>query len=116
MICTICTARIIIAKHAACAHVVISPGAYSITARRFNIALSLARRGPMISELQSPAKHQHLHMVDDTHLAPYELGSGIVSDLKRFTYQHRHNFHYLRRIQWEIIESYLEPSQGEYIL
>lgn len=38
------------------------------------------------------------------------------SRLARIAYQHRHDFHYLRRIQWQIIAGYLKPARGEYIL
>jgi ubiquinone/menaquinone biosynthesis C-methylase UbiE len=49
-------------------------------------------------------------------LAPKQMGSGLFTKLRRLAYQHRHDFHYLRRIQWELIERYLRPGQGEYIL
>lgn len=49
-------------------------------------------------------------------LSPHKLNNDALSRLKRLAYRHRHDFHYLRRIQWEIIESYLEPRRGEYIL
>ena len=53
---------------------------------------------------------------DEQVLAPRELGTGLLTRAKRLAYQHRHDFHYLRRIQWEIIEHYLRPSRNEYIL
>jgi ubiquinone/menaquinone biosynthesis C-methylase UbiE len=43
-------------------------------------------------------------------------GQGVLKGLARAAYSHRHDFHFLRRIQWEIIESYLRPGEGEYIL
>lgn len=43
-------------------------------------------------------------------------GDGLVAKLMRATYARRHDFHYLRRIQWELIRQYLRPSSGEYIL
>src|SRR5438045_8760817 len=49
-------------------------------------------------------------------LSPHELSNDALSRLKRLAHRHRHDFHYLRRIQWEIIESYLKPTRGEYIL
>jgi len=52
----------------------------------------------------------------DDELEPHELGTGPVARLKTISYQQRHNFHYLRKIQWEIIESYLSPAKGDYIL
>lgn len=41
---------------------------------------------------------------------------GPLSKLASMAYQHRHDFHYLRRIQWSIIADYLKPQTGEYIL
>lgn len=67
----------------------------------------------MISEVKNP--NQSKYIVEDQHLTPYQLGSGLLTKLKRVAFEHRHDFHYLRRIQWEIIERYLQPSKGEYI-
>jgi ubiquinone/menaquinone biosynthesis C-methylase UbiE len=53
---------------------------------------------------------------DEQVLAPKPLGTGLFTRLRRLAYQHRHDFHYLRRIQWELIERYLKPTRGEYIL
>ena len=66
---------------------------------------------PMISEAQDQAHET----AAEAGLAPLPVGQGIVAQVKRTAYQHRHDFHYLRRIQWEIIESYLRPRAGEYI-
>jgi len=56
------------------------------------------------------------HYISDEHLvAPHQLGGGALANFKRAAYEHRHDFHYLRRIQWEIIEGYLRPGKGEYI-
>jgi ubiquinone/menaquinone biosynthesis C-methylase UbiE len=44
------------------------------------------------------------------------LGGGALSRLKQIAYAHRHDFHYLRRQQWDIIASYLRPRRGDYIL
>ena len=57
-----------------------------------------------------------INLPADEELQPHELGSGPIASLKKISYQQRHNFHYLRRIQWEIIESYLKPKKGEYVL
>lgn len=46
----------------------------------------------------------------------HEVGTGVLAGLKRKAFAQRHNFHFLRRIQWEIIERYLQPSKGEKIL
>lgn len=53
---------------------------------------------------------------DEQLLAPKQLGNGLLARFRRVAHQHRHDFHYLRRIQWEIIERYLQPGGGEYIL
>jgi ubiquinone/menaquinone biosynthesis C-methylase UbiE len=53
---------------------------------------------------------------DRADLTPHILSNNPISRLKRLAHRHRHDFHYLRRIQWEIIESYLQPGPGEYIL
>jgi len=55
-------------------------------------------------------------IANDLILTPHELGGGLFARLKRTAYAHRHDFHYLRRIQWDIIESYLRPRRGDYIL
>src|SRR6478735_5533031 len=44
-------------------------------------------------------------------LTPHVLSNSPVARLKRLAHRHRHDFHYLRRIQWEIIESYLRPAR-----
>jgi ubiquinone/menaquinone biosynthesis C-methylase UbiE len=47
---------------------------------------------------------------------PHVAGSGFLAGLKRKAFAQRHNFHYLRKIQWQIIERYLRPGPGEKIL
>src|SRR5689334_4606013 len=69
-------------------------------------------RTRMISEAQKPAQTTGA----DEQLTPYPLRGGLLARLGRTAYQHRHDFHYLRRTQWEVIERYLQPSRGEYIL
>src|SRR4051812_42175659 len=67
----------------------------------------------MVTEVKErPAQH----IIDDPLLRPQETSRGILSRLKRSAYAHRHDFHYLRRTQWEIIARYLRPSRGDYIL
>jgi len=60
-------------------------------------------------------KNASSYISDEQLLTPYQLGSGVIATLKRTAHEHRHDFHYLRRIQWEIIQSYLRPGKGEYI-
>jgi len=68
----------------------------------------------MIKDL--PDQYQMPAMSDAQLLEPRQLGHGTLAKIRRVAYQHRHDFHYLRRIQWDIIESYLRPSGGEYLL
>jgi ubiquinone/menaquinone biosynthesis C-methylase UbiE len=49
-------------------------------------------------------------------LTPHKVSSSPLARFKRLAHRHRHDFHYLRRIQWQIIESYLKPGPGQYIL
>src|SRR5690348_10239253 len=69
-------------------------------------------RNRMISEAQENGGHTS----NKPDLSPHKLNNNAISRLKRLAHRHRHDFHYLRRIQWEIIESYLKPARGEYIL
>jgi ubiquinone/menaquinone biosynthesis C-methylase UbiE len=48
-------------------------------------------------------------------VAPHSLGRGPFAWLRRTAYQHRHDFHFLRRAEWNIIERYLEPRAGDAI-
>lgn len=66
----------------------------------------------MISEAPPPVQTAG----EEQRLTAYPLRGGVPARLGRIAYQHRHDFHYLRRIQWEVIERYLQPSRGEYIL
>jgi ubiquinone/menaquinone biosynthesis C-methylase UbiE len=55
-------------------------------------------------------------LVNERVVAPHRLKGGLLAKIKREAYAHRHDFHYARRIQWEIIQRYLQPGPGEYIL
>jgi 2-polyprenyl-3-methyl-5-hydroxy-6-metoxy-1,4-benzoquinol methylase len=54
-------------------------------------------------------------MSEEQRLTPYPLGRGVLAHLRRAAQRRRHNFHYLRRLRWELIERYLRPVRGEYI-
>jgi ubiquinone/menaquinone biosynthesis C-methylase UbiE len=69
----------------------------------------------MVTEVQV-APRQDINIEEELNLTPYELGGGAFARLKRIAYAHRHDFHYLRRQQWDIIASYLRPRRGDYIL
>src|SRR5438128_1400553 len=69
-------------------------------------------RGQMISEAQEHGGYTS----SKPDLSPHTLSNDTLSRLKRLAHRHRHDFHYLRRIQWQIIESYLKPGRGEHIL
>src|SRR5436309_1744757 len=43
------------------------------------------------------------------------LGRGPIAWARRTAHRYRHNFHYLRRVEWERIERYLEPRRADYI-
>lgn len=49
-------------------------------------------------------------------VAVHDVSDGLIGTLKRKAFAQRHNFHFLRRIQWQLIERYLNPSRGEHIL
>src|SRR5262245_20949693 len=51
----------------------------------------------------------------DEPVAARPLGRGLIARVRRFAFQHRHDFHFLRRPQWQIIERYLDPRPGERI-
>ena len=70
----------------------------------------------MVTEVQHRTQQHTDNIENDLILTPYELGTSPVARLKKAAYAHRHDFHYLRRIQWDIIESYLRPRKGDYIL
>jgi ubiquinone/menaquinone biosynthesis C-methylase UbiE len=63
-----------------------------------------------------PDRFQIPAMNDAQLLEPRQIGRGVLAKVRLAAYQHRHDFHYLRRIQWDIIERYLRPSRGEYVL
>jgi ubiquinone/menaquinone biosynthesis C-methylase UbiE len=65
----------------------------------------------MVSEVQNAGRV----VGDDQGLTPYPIGDGVFARVRRTAYQHRHDFHFLRRTQWELIERYLRPGRGEYI-
>jgi|GEM_PF-1366352 len=65
----------------------------------------------MVTDVQN----QPQGVIDPQELQPYPVAKGVVATLKRTAYQHRHDFHYLRRTQWRLIEEYLQPGPGEYI-
>ena len=65
----------------------------------------------MVSDVQNAAPGRS----EERRLTPYPIGGGVVAQLRRVAHQHRHDFHYLRRTQWDLIERYLCPSAGEYI-
>jgi ubiquinone/menaquinone biosynthesis C-methylase UbiE len=67
----------------------------------------------MVTDIKDRTKQA---AIDDSVLTPYKLGTGLFAKLKQTAYRHRHDFHYLRRIQWELIEHYLRPGRGDYIL
>jgi ubiquinone/menaquinone biosynthesis C-methylase UbiE len=46
----------------------------------------------------------------------HDAGTGILARLKLRAFAQSHNFHFLRRIQWQLIERYLKPGKGEKIL
>ncbi len=68
------------------------------------------------NRMRSEAQEHGGYTTDKPDLTPHILSNNPIARVKRFAHRHRHDFHYLRRIQWEIIESYLKPGRGEYIL
>src|SRR4029453_8585666 len=67
---------------------------------------SLYTKSREISLAQENGGHTNGHI----DLTPHALSNSPIARLKRLAHRHRHDFHYLRRIQWDIIESYLRPG------
>jgi len=60
--------------------------------------------------------NQQKEMDSPFDVVKHDAGTGILATLKRKAFAQRHNFHFLRRIQWQLIERFLKPGKGEKIL